>query len=128
MTRNLTTLAAAAIVALSAVATPTPAEARRGGWIAAGILGGIATAAIVGSAWGAPYHHGYYGGPYYYGGGPYYYGGGPYYGGPYYGGGYAPAAYYGGPYYAGGGYPCVLRRERIWTGYGWAIRRVQVCY
>lgn len=43
--------------------------------------------------------------------GPYYYGGGPYY-----------AA---GPYAAYGG--CGWRRERVWVGYGWVIRRVRVC-
>lgn len=43
--------------------------------------------------------------------GPYYYGGGPYY-----------AA---GPYAAYGG--CGWRRERVWDGYGWVIRRVRVC-
>lgn len=48
--------------------------------------------------------------PYYYGGYPYGYGGYPY--------GYAS-------YYDQG---CYVIRRRIWTPYGWRIRRVPVCY
>lgn len=104
----LAAVAAAALVATSVA--PQPAEAR-GGRIAAGVLGGLAAGAILGGAFG----------PRYYGPGYGYYG--PGYG--YYGGGYAPA-YYGGyaPYYGGG---CYVRRERFWDGYGWRVRRVQVC-
>lgn len=40
--------------------------------------------------------------------------------GGYYGPGYG---YYGAA--PGGG--CYLRRERFWDGYGWRVRRVQVC-
>ena len=40
--------------------------------------------------------------------------------GPYYGPGYAPYAAY--------GPGCVIRRERVWDGWGWTIRRVRVCY
>jgi hypothetical protein len=98
MTRKLTTLAAAGIMAAAAMASSTPADARNGR-IAAGIIGGLAAGAIIGGAFGAPYY-GYYGGPYY---------------------AYAP-----GPYYYGG--PCHWRRERVWTGWGWAFRRVRVCY
>ena len=47
-TRTLPTLAAAAAIAVAAIATPTTADAR-GGRIAAGILGGLAAGAIVGS-------------------------------------------------------------------------------
>ncbi len=44
---------------------------------------------------------------------PYYYGPGPYYYGP-------------GPYYGPG---CVIRRHRVWDGYGaWRWERVRVCY
>ncbi|MBV9347049.1 MAG: hypothetical protein JOZ70_12385 [Pseudolabrys sp.] len=43
------------------------------------------------------------------------YGGGPYYA-------YAPGPYYG--YGAG----CHWRRERVWDGWGWRLRRVRVCY
>ena len=40
-----------------------------------------------------------------------------------------PYGYYDGPYY--GAYaaaPCGWRRERVWDGFGWRIRRVRVCY
>ena len=46
----------------------------------------------------------------------------------YYGYGYGPGPYYAaGPAY-GYGPPCVWRRQRVWDGYGWIIRRVRVCY
>lgn len=70
MTRILTALAAAGAIALTAVAAPQQAEARgRGGAVAAGVIGGLALGAIIGSQarggyYGAPY--GYYGGPVYY--------------------------------------------------------------
>jgi len=35
--------------------------------------------------------------------------------------GYSSYGYYGGP-------PCQIRRERVWDGFAWRIRRVQVCY
>jgi hypothetical protein len=40
------------------------------------------------------------------------------------------APYYGAYAYepAYGGAGCVLRRERIWNGWTWVIRRVEVCY
>lgn len=39
----------------------------------------------------------------------------------------APPAYYGpGPAYVAGP-PCYWRRERFWDGYGWRVRRVQIC-
>jgi hypothetical protein len=104
MTRTLTALAAAALVAGTAIATPTPADAR-GGWFPGAIIGGLAAGIVVGAL--APRYY-YGGGPYYYGGGPYYYGGGPY---------YAAAPY---------GYSC-LRHRRVWTGHHWAVRRVRVC-
>src|SRR5260221_7753478 len=100
MTRTLTTLAAAGAVAVAGIAAPTTAGAR-GGRLAAGVIGGLAAGAIIGGALGAPYY-----------GGDYYYGDGPYYGG--------------GPYYAYGG-GCYLHRERFWDGWGWRVRRVQVC-
>ena len=102
-------LAAAAILGLTAVTAPSPAEARwrggggffpavAGGLIAGAVIGGLASNAY---AYGPGY--GYYGGPRYYGGyAPAYYGG-------YYGGGYAPA-YYGGYY---GGYAPVVRYRRV---------------
>jgi hypothetical protein len=67
MTKTLITLAAAATLAVGAIAAPTPAEARGGGAIAAGVLGGLAAGAIIG---GATRSYGYYDGGYY-AGGPY---------------------------------------------------------
>ena len=100
MKMTLTALAAAATVAITAMAAPTSAEAR---WRGGG--GAVAAGVIGGIAAGAliagsrpGYGYGY--------GGPAYY----------------PApAYYGGP-------ACTWRRERFWDGYGWRVRRVQVCY
>src|SRR4029453_10404472 len=71
-TRTLTALAAAATLGLAAVAAPQPAEARHGGAIPAGVIGGLAVGALIGSAASAPYY-GYAPG--------YYYGGTAYYGG-----------------------------------------------
>jgi hypothetical protein len=73
MTKTLTAIAAAATLGAAAIATPTTAEARCiGCWVGAGVLGGLAAGAIIGSAAAyGPY------GPY----GPYYaYGPSPYYG------------------------------------------------
>ncbi len=104
MKRALMAVAAAGVLAVSAVAAPAPAQAG-GGRIAAGVIGGLAAGAILSGGYG------YYGGPYgYYGGG---YG---YYGGPAY---VAAPGYYGGD--------CYWQRQRFWDGYGWRIRRVQVC-
>lgn len=98
MTKTLTALATAATIAIAAVASPPQAEAR-GGRIAAGIIGGLAAGAIIGSVAAN---------------------------GPYYG--YGPGYYYGpGPAYAYGP-GCGWRRERFWDGYGWRVRRIQVCY
>ena len=55
-TRALTALAAAATLGLAAVAAPQPAEARHGGAIAAGVIGGLAVGALVGAAASAPYY------------------------------------------------------------------------
>lgn len=97
--KTLTALAATAALVVAAVATPQQAEARhRGGAVAAGVIGGLAAGAIIGSA---------IAGPRYYGPGPgYYYGPGPVYYGP----------------------ECYWRRERVWDGWGWRLRRVRVCY
>jgi hypothetical protein len=78
--KTLTALAAAATLGIAAVATPQPAQAwhghGHGGAVAAGVIGGLAAGAIIGSA--AAY------GPYYgYGPGYYAYAPGPYYGGCY---------------------------------------------
>ncbi|HWM47118.1 MAG TPA: hypothetical protein VNR11_09420 [Xanthobacteraceae bacterium] len=106
MTRTFTALAAAAAVAIAAVAAPKPAEARnRGAAIAAGVIGGIAAGALIAGATRPSYGYpAYYGGPAYYG---------------------APAYYPAAPVY---GPACHWRRERIWDGYGWRVRRVRVCY
>ncbi|MDP2409006.1 MAG: hypothetical protein Q8M26_01840 [Pseudolabrys sp.] len=106
----LTALAAAATFVVVAVATPQQAEARRGGnggAVAAGVIGGLALGAIIGSTANAR------GG--YYSGGPAYYGRPSYYG---------PApVYYGRPYRP----HCYTTRERVWDGYGWRSQRVRVC-
>lgn len=64
-----TAAAAALMLAGATIATSQPAEAR-GGRIAAGVIGGLAVGALVGSALAAP---SYYGPGYYYGPGPVYY-------------------------------------------------------
>ena len=109
-------LGLAAIIAATVTAIPTPSEAhwRGRGWgIGAGILGGLAAGAFIGSAWGYPGYG--------------YYRPGPYYGYRYrYRYGYAPAYYgYGPGYYAYGGpyYPYGCYRRRVWTPYGWRWRR-----
>ena len=51
LNKTLTALAAAATIGLAAVATPQPAEARNGGAIAAGIIGGLAVGAIIHPKW-----------------------------------------------------------------------------
>ena len=93
-------LAAAATLAVSAVAVPAPAQAQRG--VGAGVAAGLIGGAIVGGAIAS--QNGYYGGP-----GYGYYGGGP--------------AYVADPGYGG----CYMQRQRFWDGYGWRVRRVQVC-
>jgi hypothetical protein len=72
MMKTLTGVAAAAAIALTAIATPQPAQAHSG-WVGPAI-GGFAVGALVGSAVARPY---YYGGPYAYAG-PAYYGSGCY--------------------------------------------------
>jgi hypothetical protein len=111
-------LAAAAILGLTAVTAPSPAEAHwrgrgffpavAGGLIAGAVIGGLASNAY---AYGPGYYGGYRSG--YYGGyAPAYYGGG------YYGGGYAPA-YYGGGYYNEPYYPVVRYRRVIRPAYAY---------
>ncbi|HVV62529.1 MAG TPA: hypothetical protein VHD14_12305 [Pseudolabrys sp.] len=76
MTKTLTALATAATLAIAAATVPQPAEAHDGGAIAAGVIGGLAAGAIIGSAAAhGPY---YYGPGYYYGPAPVYYGPGCY--------------------------------------------------
>lgn len=98
LSKTLTVLAAAATLGLATMAAPQPARADCIGCaVGAGIIGGLAAGAIIGSAV-APR--------------PYYYGPG-YYAGP-----GAPV------YYAPG---CYWARQRIWTQWGWRWRRVRVC-
>lgn len=62
--KKLISIAAAAGIALSLAAVTQPAQARDGGAVAAGVVGGLAAGAIIGSAASRPY----YGGPAYYDG------------------------------------------------------------
>jgi hypothetical protein len=55
-------LTAIAALALAVTVTSQPASARDGGAVAAGVIGGLAAGAIIGSQ----VHRGYYGGPGYY--------------------------------------------------------------
>jgi hypothetical protein len=96
MTKTLTALAAVATISVAAVAAPQPAQAR-GGALAAGIIGGLAAGAIIGSAARGPDY--IYGPGYYYGPGPVYYRSGP----------------------------CYWSHRRFWDGWGWRVQRVRVC-
>jgi hypothetical protein len=97
-------LATVGALGVSAVAAPTPAEARwRGGFgpaLAGGLIAGAVIGGLASSAYAYGPGYGYYGYPDYYGGSyaPAYYGGyGPYrwggYTSTYYSTGYAPAYY-----------------------------------
>jgi ABC-type Co2+ transport system permease subunit len=98
MKRILTATVAAAALVLATMAAPQHAEAHwRGGGVAAGIIGGLAAGAIIGSAVAN---------------GPYYYGPGYY---------YAPRHYY---YY---GPDCYWEHHRVWYYGRWHWRRVRVC-
>jgi hypothetical protein len=90
---------AAACLAIAALALPTSAQAGDGGAVAAGVIGGLAIGAMMGSA--AANNAPYYGG----------------YNGPYY---YQPAPAYYGP-------SCYWQRQRVWDGFGWRWSRVRVC-
>jgi hypothetical protein len=119
MTRTLTALAATAVIALATVASPTNAEAqwRRGGW-----HGGWHHAGWHGGWRHAGWHHrrGFPVAPVL----------GGLAAGALIGAALTAPAYYGAyaydPVYVGPA--CVLRRERIWNGWRWIIRRVEVCY
>jgi hypothetical protein len=95
MKRTALALTAAAIIGVTALTAPSPAEARwRGGW-GPGIAGGLIGAAIIGGLASSAYAYGpgygYYGYPYAGGYAPAYYGGY----------GYAPYAWGGYPTYSG---------------------------
>ena len=104
MNKTALVLATVGTLGVSAVAAPTPAEARWRGGFGPALAGGLIAGAIFGGLASSAYAYG------------------PGYG--YYGPGYG---YYG-PGYAGGPYgPCYWQRQRFWDGYGWRIRRVRVC-
>ncbi len=69
VSKKLSAVLAAGAIAFAAMAAPTPAEARHGGRVAAGILGGLAAGAIIGGALAAPHYYPpyayYYPEPYY---------------------------------------------------------------
>ncbi len=98
MRKTLTATLAAALIAGAAVAMPSDAQAR-GGWVPGALIGGLAAGAIIGGAAAAA------SAPYY---GPYGY--------------YGPA-----PAYAYGP-GCVIRHQRVWTGWAWRWQPVRVCY
>src|SRR5580704_3926300 len=112
MKKAVLALATAATIGVTALVTPSPAQAWRGGWgpgLAGGLIAGAVIGGIASSAYAYGPGYGYYGGPGY----GYYGGYAPAYSGyalAYYNGGYAPA-YYGGyrssyyaPAYYGPGY------------------------
>lgn len=98
MTKTLMALGAAAVMTAATMAAPSTAEARwRHGWGPGAVIGGLAAGAIIGGALASR---------------PYYYGPGPYY--------YEPAY--------GPGPDCYITHRRVWVdGWGWRVRRVQVC-
>jgi len=75
-----------------------------------------------GGGWG--YGHRWYGGGGWGWGGPAAAG---FLGGAILGSALAPRYYYGGPAYGYGEPSCYVRRQRIFDGYQWRIRRVEVC-
>jgi hypothetical protein len=96
--------AAAAGVAVMVAAMPMRAEAGdRRGAVAAGVIGGFAAGAIIGSAIANSNGHGTYDG---------------------YGTYYAPPAAYYGP----GSPGCYWHWQRVWDGYTWRSQRVYMCY
>jgi len=98
MLRYIGVVAAAATIGLGAVVSAPPAKADDAGAVAAGVIGGLAAGAIIGSAASRPYYGGYYA--------------------------YEPAPAY---HYGYGYSSCYVHRERVFDGYGWRIRRVRVC-
>ena len=96
MTKSLLTCALAASLAV-AVLSPTSARADNSGAVAAGVIGGLAVGAMVGSAAAAN-------------------------NGPYYSH-YRPAPGYYRPVY----YGCYWERHRVWDGFGYRYTRVRVC-
>jgi hypothetical protein len=121
MRKAVLVLATAATIGFTALAAPSPAEARwRGGGFGPGLAAGLIGAAVIGGLASSAYGYGYGYGPgygYYGGYGPGYYGG---YAPAYYG--YAPS-YYGGytssyyaPAYYGPRYRRVIRPAYAYYG------------
>jgi hypothetical protein len=102
-------LVALAVAALSAAALPTTADARcRGCAVGAGVVGGLAIGAILGSAIAN--------------GQPRYVEPEPVYEVP-----PPPRVYYADPPEYVEGPVCHIERQRVWNGYRWRHRRVEVC-
>ena len=99
-TKTLTALAAAATLGLAAVAAPQPAEARGEDTVT-----GASPPALSAVSLPAPSSARRPQTARMYGYGPGYYA-------------YVGPAYYGG---------CYWTRQRVWDGWGWRLRRVQVC-
>jgi hypothetical protein len=100
---------ALAVAALSAAALPTTADARcRGCAVGAGVVGGLAIGAILGSAIAN--------------GQPRYAEPEPVYEVP-----PPPRVYYTEPPEYVDGPVCHIERQRVWNGYRWRHRRVEVC-
>ena len=98
MRKAFVALVAAVTIAGSVFALSSEAEASKSGRaLTYGVLGGVAAGALIAGAAGAA----------------------PYYAPP-------PPAYYAPPpaYYEPS---CRLVKERYWDGYGWRVRRVEVC-
>lgn len=100
MRKAFVALVAAATIAGSVIALSSVAEASKSGRaLTYGLLGGVAAGALIAGAAGAQ----------------------PYYAPP-------PPAYYGPPgpvYYQEPA--CRIVKERYWDGYGWRVRRIEVC-
>jgi hypothetical protein len=104
---NKTFIALAAAVTLAA-ALPSSAQAHcRGCGVAAGVVGGLAAGAIIGSAIANS--------------GPRYVEPAPVYAAP-------PPGYYAEPQGYADGPVCHTERQQVWDGYAYRMRRVQVCY
>ena len=99
MTRTLTTLPPPRPWRLQPIAAPAPAEARGGGAVAAGVIGGLAAGAIIGGAVGWSWILRRLATA------------------------ITAAARTMLPVPG-----CGWRRERFWDGYRWRVHRVQVCY
>lgn len=97
MKATMLAVVSSAVLALTTVAAPRPAEAA-GGRIAAGVIGGLAAGALIGGALAAPRYYGYRTGSY----------------------GYYGAGYYPGP-------ACYIRHQHYWDGFMWRVRPVEVC-